>query len=93
MSESGWDAPETKVPPRDRESLWKETIMGGILSLFGLALIWQHMVHTGHEHTLDATIMWVGVGILSTGLFMMNRKLTKEWLLELRKFIPFLKDK
>lgn len=83
--------PAKQIDPKSREKLWRETIMGGILFVFGMVLVWQYVGHSEHGHDLDTVVLWVGVGFISTGLFMTNKKLAKEWFDELRKFVPFLK--
>jgi len=81
--------PRKTIEPKSRTQLWKETVMGGVLFVFGLALVWQFTAHTDHGHAIDRALLWVGVGSVATGLWMTNKKLATEWLAELRKFVPF----
>jgi hypothetical protein len=82
--------PKETLVHKSRAQLWKETLMGGTLFIFGLVLIWQYTLHVGHDdHALGSSILYVGVGSVSVGLWMTNKKLTKEWLMEVREFTPF----
>jgi hypothetical protein len=85
--------PKETVPPKPRSELWKETIIGFVCFIFGLVLIWQYTMHTGHEHALDTSVLYVGVGSSFYGLWMTNKKLAKEFMAEVRKFSPFAKNK
>lgn len=84
--------PASSVPPKDRAQLWKETLMGFALAIFGGVLIWQYTMHSEHGHVVDKSVLWVGVGCLVGGLWMTNRKLMMDLAAQIRKFIPFVKN-
>ncbi len=85
--------PEKQEHEKPREVLWKETIVGFVVMIFGMSLIWNYMDHSGHGHKLDKELLVIGACMMSFGGWMINKKLSSEWMAEVRKFIPFLGNK
>lgn len=81
--------PKESAPQKTREKLWHETVIGYAVSAGGVGLIWAMLNAPDHPH--GGKLIWVGVGLLAYGLFSVNKKLSREYLDELRKSIPFLK--
>ena len=80
--------PEPRSEPKTREALWRETVFGGFAFLAGCAML-GFVTVKGHENA--SLLIVVGAGLMSFGAFMTNKKLTKEWLAELRETVPFLR--
>ena len=87
--------PETQVQPKDRAQLWKETIVGGVLFLAGLATIagyvWHQLSPEHTEHQPEVTILTIGCVMSFSGLWWMNRKLAREFVTDMLGWVTFWK--
>lgn len=72
------------VPEKSRKTILRETLGGIFAAVVGLVLIFVAPEEFAREG------FYVGLAFVAMGFYYTNKKLTAEWLAELREFIPFL---
>ncbi len=87
--------PGKQLQPKDREKLWTETKLLGIpMAVAGLGIlvawVWHSLSADHVDHEPEVVSVVIGAGLLGTGLWFINQKLTKEWLTQLAGKVPFL---
>lgn len=88
--------PERQLAPKNREKLWTETKLLGIpMAVAGLGIliawVWHSLSSEHADHEPEVVSVVIGAGLLATGLWFINQKLTKEWLSQLAGKVPLLR--
>lgn len=73
------------VEPKPRNVILRETVSGLIITAIGVFLIFQP------PEAFGVSALYIGAGMIGTGLFFANKKLMTEWMMALGRLLAFWK--
>lgn len=76
---------EPKVKPKSRGQIARETIGGLVLAGIGAALIFRP------PEIFGVSALYIGALFVGAGAFAANKKLTAEWMVQVRELLSFWK--